>query len=68
MSLDRRISDLEAAAVRQGYDALRRRLDARLRTKSGEELHAIATALDQYLRSGEAAPGLIEILQELTQP
>lgn len=68
MSLDRRIAELEEAAVRQGYDTLRRRLDERLRAKTGEELHAIAIALESYMRTGDAPPGLLETIAEITQP
>lgn len=68
MSLERRINELEEAAYRQGHDALSRRMTERLRAKSGEELHAIGIALESYLRSGEAAPGLIETIAEITQP
>lgn len=67
MSMERRIAELEEAAMRQGLDAFNRRLAARLRGRSEAELSALQTALEAFCRTGEAAPGLIETLGELTR-
>ena len=67
MNARRRIEELEAEAIRQGFDALTSRMQARLKHKTEAELAALAAALEHYCRTGEAAPGLVEIIQELTE-
>jgi len=68
MSIARRIEELEAAAYRQGFEALSRRMAERLRGKSDAEIKAIGAMLETYMRSGKPLPGLSEMLEELTAP
>jgi hypothetical protein len=67
MNIERRISDLEQAAYRQGFDELSRRMAERLRTKSEAEIKAISGALEAYLHHGRVVPGLVETIKELTE-
>jgi hypothetical protein len=67
MNTRKRIEQLEAAAIRQGWDVLSRRMDARLKHLSDAQVTALRAALETYLRTGEETPGLIETLKELTQ-
>ncbi len=68
MSIARRIEELEQAAYRAGFDALKRRMTERLRGKSEAEITAARAMLEHYMRTGEVMPGLLEILQEMTAP
>ena len=68
MSIQRRIEELEAEAMRQGYDALSARMGERVSQLSSAELASLSAQLEHYCRTGEAAPGLIETIKELTQP
>ena len=68
MSLDRRISELEALAMRQGFDALSARLRERVAALTPAELAALQAALEAYCRDGTQTPGLLETIQELTEP
>lgn len=68
MSITRRIEELEEAAYRQGHAALDKRMAQRLRGKSEAEIKAIRHMLEHYTTTGQALPGLIEILQEMTTP
>ena len=67
MTPERRIQALEAAAKQRGWDATSKRLETRLKGKSEAELAALTAALEHYCRTGEAAEGLVEIIQELTE-
>lgn len=67
MSLNKRIQQLEQTAIRNGWDALSRRMDARLKHLSDAQVTALRAALETYLRTGEETPGLIETLRELTK-
>lgn len=68
MSIARRVEELEAAAYRQGYDALSARMAERLKHKSDDEIKAISHMLETYMRTGRAMPGLLEIIEEVTAP
>lgn len=67
MSLNKRIQQLEQTAIRNGWDALSRRMDARLKHLSDAQLTALRQALEAYCRDGTETPGLIETLRELTK-
>ena len=67
MSLNKRIQQLEQTAIRNGWDALSRRMDARLKHLSDAQVTALRQALETYMRTGEETPGLIETLRELTK-
>ena len=67
MSLNKRIQQLEQTAIRNGWDALSRRMDARLKHLSDAQVTALRAALETYLRTGEETPGLIETLKEITR-
>lgn len=67
MSLNKRIEQLEQTAIRNGWDALSRRMDARLKHLSDAQVTALRAALETYLRTGEETPGLVETLKELTR-
>lgn len=67
MSLNKRIAQLEETAIRNGWDALSRRMDANLKHLSDAQVTALRAALETYLRTGEETPGLIETLKELTR-
>jgi uncharacterized protein (UPF0335 family) len=68
MSIARRIEELEAAAYRMGFDALSARMAERLRPKSEAEITAMRAMLEEYMTTGKAMPGLLEALQEITEP
>ena len=67
MNTRKRIEQLEAAAIRQGWDVMAARLDERLRDMPEPQLTALRQALEAYCRDGTETPGLIETLKELTQ-
>ena len=67
MNTRKRIEQLEAAAIRQGWDVMAARLDERLRDMPEPQLTALRQALEAYCRTGEETPGLIETLKELTR-
>lgn len=67
MSLSKRIAQLEAQAIRQGWDALSNRMDANLKHLTDAQLASLRAALETYMRTGEETPGLIETLRELTK-
>jgi hypothetical protein len=68
MSTRRRIEALEAEALRQGYADVDRRMGERISKLSSAELASIQAQLEHYCRTGEASPGLIETIKELTAP
>ena len=67
MSVERRIQALEQAAYQQGFDALSRRMEERLKGRSDAEIKAIGSMLETYCTTGQAMPGLLEIMKELTE-
>lgn len=67
MSIARRIAELEEAAMRRGHDALSQRMGERLRHKTEAELTATRSMLEEYMTTGEAMPGLAEIIEDLTK-
>lgn len=68
MTPERRLEQLEEAAYRQGYDALTRRMDARLRTMSDAEIAALESLLLLHMKTGQASQELLAAIEELTQP
>lgn len=67
MSLHKRIAQLEAQAIRQGWDAMAARMDANLKHLTDAQIAALRAALETYMCTGEETPGLIETLRELTK-
>jgi hypothetical protein len=68
MNIRRRIEELEEIAYRQGFDAASARMAERLRVMTDTELTAFRAALEHYATTGKAVPGLLDQIEELTQP
>jgi hypothetical protein len=67
MSIERRISELEAEALRQGHADLDRRMGERVAKLSPAELAAAQAQLEAYCRTGIETPGLLQLIKDLTE-